>query len=55
MFRDAVRQPLVLIAVPCHRVIGKGGALTGYRGGMEMKTTLLELERARRACNQGKA
>ncbi|WP_127506352.1 methylated-DNA--[protein]-cysteine S-methyltransferase [Paenibacillus humicus] len=45
----------VLIAVPCHRVIGKGGALTGYRGGMEMKTTLLELERARRACNQGKA
>jgi len=35
----------VLITVPCHRVIGKSGALTGYRGGMEMKTRLLELER----------
>lgn len=34
----------VLITVPCHRVIGKNGALTGYRGGMEMKTKLLELE-----------
>lgn len=34
----------VLIAVPCHRVIGKNGALTGYRGGMEMKETLLRLE-----------
>jgi methylated-DNA-[protein]-cysteine S-methyltransferase len=36
----------VLITVPCHRVIGKNGALTGYRGGMEMKTTLLDLEKA---------
>jgi len=34
----------VLIAVPCHRVIGKNGALTGYRGGIDMKTRLLELE-----------
>ncbi|MEK8129992.1 methylated-DNA--[protein]-cysteine S-methyltransferase [Paenibacillus filicis] len=34
----------VLIAVPCHRVIGKSGALTGYRGGMDMKTGLLDLE-----------
>ena len=34
----------VLIAVPCHRVIGKNGALTGYRGGMEMKSQLLQLE-----------
>ncbi|GGD73181.1 methylated-DNA--[protein]-cysteine S-methyltransferase [Paenibacillus nasutitermitis] len=36
----------VLIAVPCHRVIGKGGALTGYRGGLEMKTKLLRLEQS---------
>ncbi|MDX8367733.1 methylated-DNA--[protein]-cysteine S-methyltransferase [Cytobacillus sp. IB215665] len=36
----------VLITVPCHRVIGKNGSLTGYRGGMEMKTQLLELERS---------
>ncbi|TDG00755.1 methylated-DNA--[protein]-cysteine S-methyltransferase [Paenibacillus piri] len=35
----------VLIAVPCHRVIGKNGSLTGYRGGLEMKTKLLRLER----------
>lgn len=36
----------VLITVPCHRVVGKNGALTGYRGGLEMKTRLLRLERA---------
>ncbi|USB31807.1 methylated-DNA--[protein]-cysteine S-methyltransferase [Paenibacillus sp. YPG26] len=34
----------VLITVPCHRVIGKNGSLTGYRGGLEMKTRLLQLE-----------
>lgn len=36
----------LLITVPCHRVIGKNGSLTGYRGGLEMKTKLLDLERA---------
>jgi methylated-DNA-[protein]-cysteine S-methyltransferase len=35
----------ILITVPCHRVIGKNGALTGYRGGLNMKTALLQLER----------
>ncbi|MBG9791367.1 cysteine methyltransferase [Paenibacillus dendritiformis] len=35
----------VLITVPCHRVIGKDGALTGYRGGLDMKAKLLRLER----------
>ncbi|WP_117168173.1 methylated-DNA--[protein]-cysteine S-methyltransferase [Paraliobacillus sediminis] len=34
----------VLVSVPCHRVIGKDGTLTGYRGGLEMKTHLLKLE-----------
>ena len=34
----------LLITIPCHRVIGKNGALTGYRGGLEMKINLLELE-----------
>jgi methylated-DNA-[protein]-cysteine S-methyltransferase len=34
----------ILIMVPCHRVIGKNGALTGYRGGMPMKTELLQFE-----------
>jgi methylated-DNA-[protein]-cysteine S-methyltransferase len=36
----------VLITVPCHRVIGKNGAITGYRGGITMKQHLLELEKA---------
>ena len=34
----------LLITVPCHRVIGKSGKLTGYRGGLEMKEQLLGLE-----------
>jgi methylated-DNA-[protein]-cysteine S-methyltransferase len=34
----------VLITVPCHRVIGKNGLITGYRGGTEMKQYLLQLE-----------
>lgn len=37
----------VLITIPCHRVVGKDGKLTGYRGGLEMKTQLLDLERQR--------
>lgn len=32
------------IVVPCHRVIGKNGSLTGFGGGLETKKTLLELE-----------
>ncbi|MCM3744490.1 methylated-DNA--[protein]-cysteine S-methyltransferase [Sporosarcina luteola] len=34
----------LLITVPCHRVIGKNGNLTGFRGGLDMKKKLLELE-----------
>lgn len=34
----------LLITVPCHRVIGKNGSLTGFRGGLEMKKQLLALE-----------
>lgn len=37
-------NPLSII-VPCHRVIGANGALTGYGGGLEAKTFLLNLER----------
>ena len=33
------------IVVPCHRVIGADGSLTGYAGGIERKRTLLALER----------
>ncbi|WP_438350546.1 methylated-DNA--[protein]-cysteine S-methyltransferase [Paenibacillus sp. FA6] len=35
----------VLVTIPCHRVVGKDGSLTGYRGGLDMKTKLLQLER----------
>ena len=34
------------IVVPCHRVLGAGGALTGYAGGLDRKTALLQLEGA---------
>ncbi|OPH59686.1 hypothetical protein BC351_19585 [Paenibacillus ferrarius] len=37
----------ILVVVPCHRVVGKNGALTGYRGGLVNKEKLLELEGAR--------
>jgi len=37
------RNPLAII-VPCHRVIGSGGQLTGYAGGLWRKKWLLQLE-----------
>jgi methylated-DNA-[protein]-cysteine S-methyltransferase len=40
------RNPLAVI-VPCHRVIGAAGALTGYGGGLERKRMLLALEAAK--------
>ena len=40
------RNPLTVV-VPCHRVIGAGGALTGYAGGLDRKRTLLALEAKR--------
>lgn len=36
----------IAVVVPCHRVIGANGTLTGYGGGIERKRFLLELERA---------
>ena len=40
----AVGHNEVSIIIPCHRVVGTGGSLTGYAGGMEKKVALLELE-----------
>ena len=37
------RNPLSIV-VPCHRVVGKDGKLTGYAGGLERKRLLLDLE-----------
>jgi methylated-DNA-[protein]-cysteine S-methyltransferase len=39
------RNPLGIV-VPCHRVIGANGSLTGYAGGLDRKTALLSLEGA---------
>ena len=40
------RNPLSIV-VPCHRVVGSDGSLTGYAGGTDRKAALLALERAR--------
>jgi methylated-DNA-[protein]-cysteine S-methyltransferase len=42
------RNPLSIV-VPCHRVVGTGGGLTGYAGGLERKAWLLSHERRRAA------
>ena len=39
------RNPIAIV-VPCHRVIGANGSLTGFGGGMDAKRTLLEIESA---------
>jgi methylated-DNA-[protein]-cysteine S-methyltransferase len=41
----------IAIIVPCHRVIGANGQLTGYGGGLDRKLTLLELEKSRAPAN----
>jgi len=43
---QAVGANPVSIVVPCHRVMGAGGKLIGYGGGIERKAALLELEQA---------
>lgn len=42
------RNPISII-VPCHRVIGASGGLTGYGGGLDRKRSLLELEKRRKS------
>ena len=42
------RNPLSIV-VPCHRVVGSDGSITGYGGGVERKQALLDLERSRTA------
>ncbi|AZK44834.1 methylated-DNA--[protein]-cysteine S-methyltransferase [Paenibacillus lentus] len=43
------KNPLPIV-VPCHRVIGSGGALVGYGGGLSIKESLLSLERQHHNC-----
>lgn len=42
----AIGHNPISIIIPCHRVVGSNGSLTGYAGGTQMKLTLLELEGA---------
>ena len=44
---NAVGHNPISIIIPCHRVVGKYGSLTGYAGGIEKKRILLELERGK--------
>jgi methylated-DNA-[protein]-cysteine S-methyltransferase len=37
------RNPIAIV-VPCHRIVGADGSLTGYAGGLERKRKLLEIE-----------
>lgn len=46
------RNPIAVI-VPCHRVIGANGSLTGFGGGIERKRALLDLEAGRLAMSVG--
>ena len=39
---------MLALVIPCHRVIGKDGSLTGYGGGLWRKRALLDLERGER-------
>jgi len=43
----------IAIVIPCHRVVGSDGSLTGYGGGVARKRFLLELERGRGPVGQG--
>ena len=38
----------VAVVIPCHRVIGRDGSLTGYAGGVQLKAQLLSIERRHR-------
>lgn len=42
----AVGHNKISIIIPCHRVVGSSGSLTGYAGGLDKKIALLKLERA---------
>lgn len=43
---NAIGRNPISILVPCHRVVGSDGKMTGYAGGIERKVKLLKLENA---------
>ena len=42
---SACNKNRILLLIPCHRVIGKNGSLTGFGAGLDLKDTLLNLEK----------
>ena len=50
----AVGHNEISVIIPCHRVVGANGSLTGYAGGIDKKIKLLELERADMAQKTGR-
>ena len=46
----AVGHNSISLIIPCHRVVGTNGSLTGYAGGIDKKVRLLEMEGADIAC-----
>lgn len=44
---NAVGHNPISLMIPCHRVVGADGSLTGYAGGIDKKAKLLELEKAK--------
>ena len=46
---QAVGHNPISIIIPCHRVVGANGSLTGYAGGLDRKIRLLELEKPENA------
>ena len=42
---SAVAHNAISLIIPCHRVVGTGGNLTGYAGGLERKAWLLNMEK----------
>ena len=50
---QAIGKNPIAIIVPCHRVIGKNGTLTGFAGGLERKKVLLKLEGRISALHEG--
>ena len=48
----AVGHNKISIIIPCHRVVGVNGSLTGYAAGIDRKISLLELEHAKNYTDQ---
>ena len=51
----AVGHNAISLIVPCHRVVGADGSLTGYAGGIERKRMLLQMEQSARETDELKA